>query len=73
MSAFRASMHLHVVFWLVLAWKHGEWDSNARGVRLVDHSWVAGCRGGEACASLRRKVDNLASPAETKDSPFVDR
>lgn len=54
---------LDILFWLILARKHGERNCDAWCIVLVDHGWVARGSGLEWSARLRGEVDNLASPA----------
>jgi len=57
---------------LILGWKHGVWDGDTRSITGVYHGRVA-CGGSlEWCARLRGEVDDLAAPAETDDTPFLD-
>lgn len=73
LCASQATVYLHFVLWLVFARKHGEGNSDTRRICLVDHCWVARCSSRETRAGLRGEIHDLASPAETQDSPLVNR
>lgn len=63
---------LNVLLALALRWEHGVWNCDAWSVAGIHHGRMARSRGLERGALLGGKVDNLATPAEANDTPFLD-
>merc|ERR1712151_949605 len=56
---------------LILARQHGVRNGDARSIVRVNHSRVSCGSGLELRALLRAQVHDLASPAETDDTPLL--
>lgn len=63
---------LYIFLWLVLTWEHREWDRDTSSIVGVDHRRMARSCRLEWSVLLRDQVDDLAAPAVSYNTPFLD-